>query len=67
MFDSYFYRDRIREQYKDFTEAFRKYDKKKKGYLSVADIQRVLVDFHYFLDDDQFFDLLDRYEHFLLS
>ena len=53
-------RDRIREQYKDFTEAFRKYDKKSKGYLSVADLQRVLVDFNYFLDDDQFFDLLDR-------
>ena len=54
-------RDRIREQYKDFHEAFSKYDKRRKGYLTVSDVQRLLVDFNYFLDDDQFYDLLQQY------
>ena len=56
-----FVRDRIREQYKDFHEAFSKYDKRRKGYLTVSDVQRLLVDFNYFLDDDQFYDLLQQY------
>ena len=53
-------RDRIREQHKDFYEAFKKYDRRSKGYLTVSDIQRLLVDCHYFLDDDQLYDLLQR-------
>lgn len=53
-------KDRIRDSHKDYQSAFRKYDKRGRGYLTVADIQRLLVDLNYFLDDDQFYDLLQR-------
>ena len=54
------FRDKIRDNYDDFYKAFQKYDTKKKGYLSVNEVQQVLVDFNLFLDDEQFFTLLDR-------
>ncbi|XP_069133814.1 EF-hand calcium-binding domain-containing protein 6-like isoform X1 [Argopecten irradians] len=53
-------RDKIRDNYKDFYGAFRKYDTEKKGSLSVRDIQKVLTDFSLFMNDDEFFLLLDR-------
>lgn len=54
------FRDKIRDNYDDFYQAFRKYDTNKKGLLSISEIQKVLIDFNLFLDDDQFFTLLDR-------
>jgi Ca2+-binding EF-hand superfamily protein len=56
----YFYRDKIRDNYDDFNKAFRKYDTEKRGSLSINEIQKVLIDFNLFLDDEQFFTLLDR-------
>ncbi|CAH1799481.1 unnamed protein product [Owenia fusiformis] len=53
-------KDKIRETYESFNKAFRKFDKDNSGFISVAQIQRVLIDFNYFLDDDQFFKLLDK-------
>ncbi|XP_023929939.1 EF-hand calcium-binding domain-containing protein 6 [Lingula anatina] len=53
-------RDRFRDQYDNMYAAFKKYDTKKKGSLSVSEIQKVLVDLNYFLNDDQFYQLLDK-------
>ncbi|KAK6168917.1 hypothetical protein SNE40_020073 [Patella caerulea] len=53
-------RDKIRDKYKDFYAAFRNYDTKKRGYLSVREIQKVLVDLNFFISDDEFFRLLER-------
>lgn len=56
----YFYcRDKIRDKYQDFYTAFRKYDTKKKGSLSVNEIQRVLNDLNFFMNDEEFFRLMD--------
>ena len=56
----YFFRDEIRDNFNDFYKAFQKYDTKKKGYLSINEVQQVLVDFNLFLDDEQFLTLPDR-------
>ncbi|ESO84984.1 hypothetical protein LOTGIDRAFT_236027 [Lottia gigantea] len=53
-------RDKVRDKYKDFYTAFRNYDSKKRGYLSINEIQRVLVDLNIFLNEEEFFRLLDR-------
>ncbi|KAK3098848.1 hypothetical protein FSP39_023679 [Pinctada imbricata] len=53
-------RDRIREHFKDHYDAFRKYDVQKKGLLSVNEIQKVLSDLNYFMNDEQFFRLIDK-------
>lgn len=53
------YRDKIRDSYPYFYSAFKKYDTRKRGCLSVQDIQQVLVDFNYFITDAEFFRLLD--------
>ncbi|XP_046566155.1 EF-hand calcium-binding domain-containing protein 6-like [Haliotis rubra] len=53
-------RDRIRDHYIDFYSAFRKYDTKKRGWLSPTEIQKVLVDLNFFISDDEFDSLLDR-------
>lgn len=37
-----------------------KYDTQKKGSLSVNEIQKVLSDLHFFMDDEQFFKLMDK-------
>ena len=52
-------RDKIRDKYQDFYTAFRKYDTKKKGSLSVNEIQRVLNDLNFFMNDEEFFRLMD--------
>nr|XP_022292188.1 EF-hand calcium-binding domain-containing protein 6-like isoform X2 [Crassostrea virginica] len=53
-------RDKIRDSFKDTYDAFRKYDTQKKGSLSVNDVQKVLTDLHFFMDDEQFFRLMDK-------
>ncbi|VDI45640.1 Hypothetical predicted protein [Mytilus galloprovincialis] len=52
-------RDKIRDNYNDFYSAFRKYDTKKKGSLSVSEIQQVLNDHNLFMNDEEFFRLMD--------
>ncbi|XP_074648584.1 EF-hand calcium-binding domain-containing protein 6-like [Tubulanus polymorphus] len=51
---------RIQDQYADTYTTFRKYDTKKKGFLSIDEIQKVLCDLNFYLSDKQFFELLDR-------
>ncbi|OWF48504.1 EF-hand calcium-binding domain-containing protein 6 [Mizuhopecten yessoensis] len=53
-------RDKIRDHYKDFYAAFMQYDTEKKGSLSVKDVQKVLTDLNFFMNDEEFFLLLDR-------
>ncbi|KAH9512262.1 hypothetical protein Btru_041326 [Bulinus truncatus] len=53
-------RDKIRDSYNDFYSAFRKYDTRKCGCLSASDIQKVLIEQNLFINDDQFFALMDR-------
>uniref|UniRef100_UPI00089DAA5E EF-hand calcium-binding domain-containing protein 6-like n=1 Tax=Ciona intestinalis TaxID=7719 RepID=UPI00089DAA5E len=53
-------KDRFREYYSDFDKAFRQLDKNRDGYITIADLQRVLLQLNYFLDEKQFLDLLRR-------
>uniref|UniRef100_A0A2C9KUP1 EF-hand domain-containing protein n=1 Tax=Biomphalaria glabrata TaxID=6526 RepID=A0A2C9KUP1_BIOGL len=53
-------RDKIRDSYNDCYTAFQKYDTRKCGFLSANDIQKVLMEQNLFINDDQFFALLDR-------
>ena len=53
------YRDQLREKYFDLYMAFKKFDTRKRGYLTAKDIHDILTDLNYFVDDDQFYDLLD--------
>ena len=59
-------RDRVRDAHKDLQSAFKKYDTRHKGFLTAIDVQKILIDFNYYLDDDQFYDLLQRSVVFLL-
>ena len=54
------FREKIVEKFADFYKAFQKYDTKKRGYLSVREIQKVLFDLNFFLTEEQFYRLLDR-------
>lgn len=53
-------KDRFREYYSSFDKAFRQMDRNKDGYITLADLQRVLLQLNYFLDDEQFMCLLKR-------
>nr|XP_039259918.1 EF-hand calcium-binding domain-containing protein 6-like [Styela clava] len=53
-------KDRFREYYSSFDKAFRQMDKNKDGYITLADLQRVLFQLNYFLDEEQFVSLLRR-------
>lgn len=55
-----FSRDKIRDVYEDPYSAFCKFDRRRKGFLNVNDFQKVLIELNYFVDDDQFYDLLQR-------
>ncbi|XP_041351388.1 EF-hand calcium-binding domain-containing protein 6-like [Gigantopelta aegis] len=53
-------REKMVEKFEDFYKAFQKYDTKKRGYLSVREIQKVLFNLNFFISDEEFFRLLDR-------
>lgn len=50
----------MRDNYSGFYKAFRKYDTENRGSLSVADIQKVLLEQNFYLTDEEFFLLLDK-------
>ena len=53
-------RDRFRDGYESLRKAFETVDTNRDGYISRHELQKVLFDFHYFLDDVQLNILLDR-------
>eukprot|EP00058_Branchiostoma_floridae_P003899 XP_002589387.1 hypothetical protein BRAFLDRAFT_77829 [Branchiostoma floridae] len=55
-----YYRDKFREYYQDFDKAFRKVDYNKDGTVDIRELQRVLIEHNFFLEEEQFFELLDR-------
>ena len=54
-------RDRFRDQYDDFYTAFRAFDEQHKGYLSVGDVQNMLIKCSYYLNNEQIAELLARW------
>lgn len=53
-------KDRFRDGYESLRKAFETVDTNRDGYISRRELQKVLFDFHYFLDDVQLNILLDR-------
>ncbi|XP_066264763.1 EF-hand calcium-binding domain-containing protein 6-like isoform X1 [Branchiostoma lanceolatum] len=53
-------KDKFREYYQDFDKAFRKVDYNKDGTVDIRELQRVLIEHNFFLEEEQFFELLDR-------
>ncbi|KAM9245559.1 LOW QUALITY PROTEIN: EF-hand calcium-binding domain-containing protein 6 [Leptosomus discolor] len=51
-------KDKFRDYFQDFNKAFHKVDKNKDGYVTVCDLQRILQEFNYYFDHDQFRSLL---------
>uniref|UniRef100_A0A8C3XP16 EF-hand domain-containing protein n=1 Tax=Chelydra serpentina TaxID=8475 RepID=A0A8C3XP16_CHESE len=48
-----------KDYFQDFNKAFYKLDKNKDGYITVDDLHRMLQEFNYYLDDEQFNSLLN--------
>ncbi|XP_075066378.1 EF-hand calcium-binding domain-containing protein 6 isoform X2 [Mixophyes fleayi] len=53
-------KDKFREYYPDFGAAFAKMDKNKDGLITIQDFREMLERLNFYLDDDQFFNLLYR-------
>ena len=53
----------MRDTYEDLTTAYNKYDTRRRGYLVATDFQKMLFEFNILLNDDQMFDLIERYAH----
>ena len=53
----------MRDVYEDLHAAFSKYDSRRRGYLVATDFQKMLFEFNILLNDDQMFDLIERYTH----
>uniref|UniRef100_A0A674KIF1 EF-hand domain-containing protein n=1 Tax=Terrapene triunguis TaxID=2587831 RepID=A0A674KIF1_9SAUR len=53
------FRDKFRDYFQDFNKAFYRLDKNKDGYITVDDLLRMLQEFNYYLDDEQFTSLLN--------
>uniref|UniRef100_A0A8C8SZL0 EF-hand domain-containing protein n=1 Tax=Pelusios castaneus TaxID=367368 RepID=A0A8C8SZL0_9SAUR len=51
--------DKFRDYFQDFNKAFYKLDKNKDGYITADDLHRMLQEFNYYLDDEQFNSLLN--------
>ncbi|XP_006816237.1 EF-hand calcium-binding domain-containing protein 6-like [Saccoglossus kowalevskii] len=53
-------KDRFRDHYSTFQDAFQKSDKIKDGKISISELQKILVDLNYLVDDETFFEFLDK-------
>lgn len=54
------FRDRFRDGYESLRKAFEAVDTNRDGYISRKELQQILFDFHYFLEDYQLNILLER-------
>ncbi|KAM7127249.1 LOW QUALITY PROTEIN: EF-hand calcium-binding domain-containing protein 6 [Ciconia maguari] len=52
-------KDKFRDYFQDFNKAFHKVGKNRDGYVTVCDLHRILQEFNYYLDYDQFSSLLN--------
>ncbi|XP_068807251.1 EF-hand calcium-binding domain-containing protein 6 [Struthio camelus] len=52
-------KDKFRDYFEDFNKVFQKMDQNRHGYITVCDLHRLLQEFDYFLDYDQFNGLLN--------
>ncbi|KAM6425301.1 LOW QUALITY PROTEIN: EF-hand calcium-binding domain-containing protein 6 [Rhynochetos jubatus] len=52
-------KDKFRDYFQDFNKAFHGVDKNRDDYVTVYDLQRILQEFSYCLDHDQFSSLLN--------
>ncbi|KAM6211114.1 LOW QUALITY PROTEIN: EF-hand calcium-binding domain-containing protein 6 [Sarcoramphus papa] len=52
-------KDKFRDYFQDFNRAFHKVDKNRDGYVTVCDLHRILQEFNYYLDHDQFSSILN--------
>ena len=55
-----FLRLNVHEHYTDLRTAFRAADRENLGYLRKSDLRKVLFDFNFLVDDDQFNFILQR-------
>ncbi|XP_053575675.1 EF-hand calcium-binding domain-containing protein 6 [Bombina bombina] len=53
-------KDKFRDYFSDFSSAFAKIDKDKDGFITVEDFWSTLRDLNFYLDEDQFHNLLYR-------
>ncbi|PIK51186.1 putative EF-hand calcium-binding domain-containing protein 6 [Apostichopus japonicus] len=53
-------KDRMRDKYGTFQEAFAKLDQSKSGFISVKDLQKILLDHNYLVDNTTLKELLHR-------
>ncbi|XP_077999888.1 EF-hand calcium-binding domain-containing protein 6-like isoform X2 [Glandiceps talaboti] len=53
-------KDRFRDHYATFQDAFQKADKMKAGKISVGELQKILIDLNYLVDDETFFEFLEK-------
>ena len=53
-------KDRFRDKYASFQNAFNQLDLSKTGYVTVKELQKVLLDHNYLVDDSTFSEFLQR-------
>lgn len=53
-------KDRFREYFADFDRGFKQLDRNRDGYITLNDLKRQLYQLNYFLDEQQFLQLLER-------
>lgn len=53
-------KDKMRDKYASFQDAFNKIDTNKTGYIGLVDLQKVLIDNNFLVDDDTFNALIEK-------
>ena len=56
----FFLRDNLQENFSTVRQAFKAIDKENLGYIRKSDLRRILFDFNFLVDDDQFDAILQR-------
>ena len=53
-------KDKIRDRYSTFQDAFNQIDLNKTGNIGLSELQKVLIDLNFLVDDDTFAALIDK-------